>query len=219
MAKSKLIDPNLIVLIWVTMGIEDFFLSFRMSETVGHSRYDPFINAMGLELVCKGYLLALKRSEYEGLIEGQANLKINQLAKGMNHKITNLVHEIEKNIGQDQVKPLLAKKYDGYTGFKIMEAIEAAYFECRYPVPTPFYRIDKEFKVPGLKDAYFDPIYSSGLHRFCYEFCRLILADLKAKFGIRIPESWWNQKIVNDAGRRFENLFFNSKKEDFIFDN
>jgi len=56
MGQSKLIDPDLVVLIWVTRGIEDFFLSFRMSEIVGHSRYDPFLNAMGFEMVCKGYL-------------------------------------------------------------------------------------------------------------------------------------------------------------------
>ena len=35
MEQSELLDPDQIVLIWVTRGIEDFFLSFRMSEKVG----------------------------------------------------------------------------------------------------------------------------------------------------------------------------------------
>jgi len=210
MGQSKLIDPDLVVLIWVTMGIEDFFFSFRMSEKVGHSRYGPFINAMGFEMVCKGYLLATKRSEYEGLGDRQAKIKVNKLAKDMNHKVTDLVEEIKESIGQDKVQPLLDKKYNGYTGSKILKAIEAAYSECRYPVPTPFYEGDKDFKVPGLKNAYFDPVYSSGLHRFCYEFCRLILSDLKSNFGITIPESWLKQKITGDEGRRFGNLLFES---------
>jgi len=137
----------------------------------------------------------------------------------MNHKVTDLVEEIEKSIGQGKVQPLLDKKYDGYTGSIILKAIEAAYLECRYPVPTHFYEVDKDFKVPDLKNAYYDPVYSSGLHKFCYEFCRIILTDLKAKFGIGIPESWWNQKITDDAGRRFGNLFFDSRKEDFMSQN
>jgi len=201
------------------MGIEDFFLSFRMSEKVGCSRYDPFINAMGFELVCKGYLLALKRSKYEGLGDTQAKIKVNELAKGMNHKVKDLVKEIKKSIGQGKVQRLLDKKYAGYTGSKILKAIEATYLECRYPVPTPFYKRDKDFKVPGLKNAYFDPLYSSGLHKFCYEFCRLILSDLKLNFGITIPESWLKQKISGDEGIRFENLFFDSRKEDFMSQN
>ena len=216
MTAPTLINPNLVVLLWVTMGIEDFFLSFRMSEKVGHSRYDPFINAMGLELVCKGYLLALQRSEYEGLVDTQAKIIVNKLAKGMKHKVTDLVEEIKESIGQSKVQPLLGKKYDGYTGCKILKSIEAAYLECRYPVPTLFYEGDKDFKVPGLKNAYFNPVYSSGLHKFCYEFCRLILSDLKTNFGIGILESWWDEKITGDAGRRFGNLFFDSRKEDFM---
>jgi hypothetical protein len=191
-----------------------------MSESIGHSRYDPFINAMGLEMVCKGYLLALKRSEYEGWGETQAREKVNKLAKEMGHKVTDVVQEIGENIGQDKVQLLLDKKYDvidenvDLTGSIILQAIEAAYLECRYPVPNPFYR---EFPVFSLKDAYWDPLYSSGLPEFCYEFCRIILTDLKAKFGIEIPKSWWNQKIRDDAGQRFGNLFFGSRKEDFIF--
>jgi hypothetical protein len=63
MEQSELLDPHQIVLIWVTRGNEDFFLSFRMRGKVDHSRYDPFINAMGFEMVCKGFLLATKQSE------------------------------------------------------------------------------------------------------------------------------------------------------------
>ena len=99
MEQYETLDPDRVVLIWVTSGIEDFFLSFRMTEKIGYSRYDPFINSMGLEKVCKGYLLANKRSEYEGLGDTQAKKKVNKLAKSMGHKIATLVEEISKNIG------------------------------------------------------------------------------------------------------------------------
>lgn len=212
MGQSKLIDADWVVLVWVTTGIEDFFLSFRMSESVGHSRYDPFINVMGLELVCKGYLLAFKRSEYGGLGETQARKKVEKLAKKMGHKIGDLVDEISKIIGPDKVQPILDKNYDGFTGSQVLNAIEAGYFECRYPFsPNPLY---KKFPVKG--GFYQDPVYSSGLHKFCYKFCRLILTDLKTKFGIGIPGDWWNQKMTGDAGKRFGNLYFDSRKEDFL---
>lgn len=214
MDQSELIDPDWVVRVWVTTGIEDFFLSFRMSESIGHSRYDQFLNAMGLELVCKGYLLTVKRPEYEGLVETQAREKVYKLAKSMDHKIAVLVEDISKIIGHDKVQSVLNKKYGGFTGSQNLEAIEAAYLECRYPIaPNPFY---KNFPLKGLKDTYEDPVYSSGLHGFCYEFCRLILHDLKSRFGIGIPKSWWNQKIKDDAGRRFGNLLFDSRKENFL---
>jgi hypothetical protein len=90
----------------------------------------------------------------------------------------------------------------------------AAYFECRYPLlPNPFY---EKFPVPGLRDFYEDPVYSSGLHQFCYDFCRLILWELKSMFGIGIPESWVNEKMSGDEGERFGNLFFGSSKQDYI---
>jgi len=134
----------------------------------------------------------------------------------MNHKVKGLIKEIKKNIEKNKLQQLLDKKYDGFKGSQFLRAIEAAYLECRYPVPNPFY---EQFPFKGLKDAYEDPVYSSGLYKFCYEFCRLILSDLKAKFGIGIPASWLKQKITGDEGQRFGNLFFGSRKEDFISQN
>lgn len=198
-------------------GNRGFIFSFRIRELNKRSyRYDPFINAMGLELVCKGYLLATNRSEYEGLGVRQAKIKVNELAKDMNHKITDLVKEIKKSIGKGKVQTLLNKKYDGFTGSQILKVIEAAYLECRYPLPNHFY---ENFPVSGLRNAYEDPVYSSGLHKFCYEFCRVILTDLKEEFGICASKSWFDGKITGDQGRRFGNLLFDSRKEDFLSQN
>ena len=225
MDKSELIDVNSVVLDWLTMGIEDFFLSFRVGELDKFSRHEPFLNAMGLEMFCKGYLLAVKRTEYENLAVEEAKIKVNDLAKEMRHEVGIMVKEIKEHIGQGKVQLLLDKKYDvidkkfDLTGLKVLKAIEASYFECRYPVPNPFYRKFPVSKLKGSYKAYWDPVNSSGLHEFCYELGRVILTDLKVKFDIEIPRSWWNQHIVGDEGRRFENLFFNSRREEFITKN
>ncbi len=223
MEKSQIIDHDLVVKIWLTRGIECFFLSFRVSEMDRNLGFDQFLNAMGLEMICKGYLLAIHREKYKGLVEKEANEKINELAKHWGHDVKKLIKKIKKNIGEEKIQPFLEREFKGFEqknknlSKTVLSGIEAAYLECRYPVPQPFYK-DKGFKVTGVENAFFDPLCSSDIHRFCYEFCRVILTDLKEIFGIGIPESWWNQKITDDAGRRFENLFFNSKKEDFIFD-
>lgn len=225
MGKSEIIDANSVVLDWLTMGIEDFYLSFRVGELDKFSRHEPFLNAMGLEMFCKGYLLAVKRTEYEDLAVEEATIKVNGLAKEMRHDVKKMVKEIKEHIGQGKVQRLLDQKYDvidenvGLTGAIILQAIEKSYLECRYPVPNPFYRQFPVSKRIGSYKAYWDPVNSSGLHEFCYELGRVILTDLKDKFGIEIPRSWWNQHVAGDEGRRFENLFFNSKREEFITKN
>ena len=76
-----MIDPDWVALTWVTRGIECFFLSFRVSEMNRHSGFDQFLNAMGLELICKGYLLAVHRAEYKDLREKEAKETINCFSK------------------------------------------------------------------------------------------------------------------------------------------
>jgi len=230
MSKSEIIDPDLVVLIWVTRAIEYFFLSFRISEMDKYSRFDQFLNAMGLEMICKGYLLAVHRAKYKGLVEKKANEKINELAKQWGHDVKKLIKNIKKNIGKEKIQPFLEKEFRGFEQKKdsrqkiknlsktVLSGIEAAYSECRYPVPQPFYK-DKRFKVIGVENAYFDPLYSSDIDRFCYEFCRAILTDLKENFEICIPRSWFNQKIAGNKGRRFGNLLFDSKKRYFLSTN
>lgn len=227
MGKPRIIDPDQVVLIWVTRGIEYFFLSFRVSEMDRHSRFDQFLNAMGLEMICKGYLLAVYRTEYEGLVEKKAKERINELAKNWGHDVQKLIKIIKRNIGEEKIQPFLEKEFRGFEptidlhrknknlSKTVLSGIESAYLECRYPVPQPFYK-DKQFKVIGVEDAYFDPLCSSDIHRFCYEFCRLILTDLKENFGLCIPRWWFNQKITGNKGRRFGNLLFDLRKKYFL---
>jgi len=227
MNKSEIIDHDLVVQIWLTRGIEYLFLSFRVGEMDRYSLFDQFLNAMGLEMICKGYLLAVHQAEYKGLVEKKAKERINKLASNWGHEVKKLIESIKGNIGVEKIQTFLEKEFSGFEQKKdppqkntnlsktILSGIEAAYFESRYPVPQPFYK-DKRFEVIGVGNAYFDPLYSSDIHTFCYEFCRVILTDLKEKYGICLPSSWFNQKISGDEGERFGNLLFDSRKQDFI---
>ena len=230
MKQSELIDPDWVVLTWVTRGIEWFFFSFRVSEMDRHSGFDQFLNAMGLELICKGYLLAVHRAEYKDLREKEAKEKVNSLARNWGHNLRNLIKEIKNNIGNETIQPFLEKEFRGFKQKEnphqknkdlprtVLSGIEAAYLESRYPVPHPFYK-DKLFSVDGIEDAYFDPLCSSDIPQFCYEFCRVILTDLKEKYDICLPISWFNQKMPGDEGERFGNLLFGARKKDFFLEN
>lgn len=227
MKHSKLLDPDWVVLLWITRRIEYFFLSFRVREMDRHSDFDQFLNAMGLELICKGYLLAVHRAEYKALGEKQAKEKINSLAKKWSHKVGDLIEKIKESIGNEKIQPFLEKEFSTFEQKKdsslkekdpsrtVLSGIEAAYLESRYPVPQRFYE-DKLFSVDGIEDAYFDPLCSSDIPQFCSEFGKVILIDLKEKFGICLPNTWFNKTISGDEGERFENLFFGPRKQDYI---
>jgi len=185
---------------------------------------------MGLEMICKGYLLAVHRAEYKDLVEKKANETINLLAKKWGHEVKKLIRNIKSHIGKEKIQPFLEKEFRGFGQKKdpcrknkkpsktVLSAIEAAYLECRYPVPHSFCN-DNLFKVNGFEDAYFDPLYSSDIPKFCYELCKVIFTDLKENFGICIPKSWFNQKITGDKGRRFGNLLFESREKYFLSTN
>jgi hypothetical protein len=183
---------------------------------------------MGLEMICKGYLLAVHRAEWEGLVENKAKEEINKLAIKWGHDVKKLIKKIKGNIGKEKIQPFLEREFSGFEqkielrqknknhSKTVLSGIEAAYLESRYPVPQPFYK-DEMFQVRGVENAYFDPLCSSDIHRFCYEFCRVILTDLKENFGVCIPRSWFKQKIIGDKGRRFGNLLFDGRKKIFSF--
>ena len=55
MNTKKLLTKEIVVLTWLQRGIEDLFFAFRVQGSF--VRYSPFFNYMGLELICKSYLL------------------------------------------------------------------------------------------------------------------------------------------------------------------
>lgn len=205
------LDKKTAVLTWFFRGLEDLFFAFKIDSPF---RYEPFFHVMGFEMICKSYLLAEKSSKYENLERNQAIQKIDKLAKYCwGHNIEIMVDEIKNSINDTDFISMLSDNYDDYTGDQIIKVMEAAYLECRYPIPNP---IHEKFPIDGHSDMYWEPLCSSGIEKFCFAFTRKVIIYLKKKFNILIPKSEFNKIITGEAGIRFCNLFLKDVPDDFL---
>ena len=59
-------DKQIVVQAWLWRSIEHFYLGFMIEEWRWR-RYEPFFDYLGLELICKAYILAERSLEYESL--------------------------------------------------------------------------------------------------------------------------------------------------------
>lgn len=206
------LDRNLVVLTWLLRGIEDLFVAFsRFDESF--SRYAAFLNAMGFEMIAKAYIFAICPEEYEGLQKRQAASRIDELGRKYGHDPNNLIELTKASMDQMELDKILNTKYDGFTGHQFLEVIKAAYLETRYPVPNP---IHEKFPNPNLKDSYWEPLFSSGLQKFCFAFSREVILSLKNDFGINLTKSHLQERISGEAATRFYTLFFEDRMNDFV---
>jgi hypothetical protein len=204
-----------VVLTWTFRAIEDFFFAFQHEYPC---RFGPFFEAMGLEMILKSYFLAEQASKFEGLPEKEQKFKINKIAKGLGHNLDDLIERADKSISAAGLKELLAQDFDGYTGKQMLEALEAAYIECRYPVPDPLHRKHPLCDRDGrqIKGSYRDPIYSSGTAKFAYAVARIVLGLIRKEHGVALDRQYLRQLLARDDGRRFCNLFFGGEIDRFI---
>lgn len=208
------IDRNLVVLTWLLRGIEDLFVAFSKFDE-SFSRYRPFFNAMGFEMIAKSYILAMCPKEYEGLQKKQAIFKIDELGRKYGHDPKKLIELLSASIDKELIDKILNSNYDGFAGYQFLDVIKAAYLESRYPVPNP---IHEKFPNPKYKNSYWDPLFSSGLEKFCFAFSREIILSLKNQFGIYLTKSKLQERVYGEAATRFCNLFFEGRMNDFVLD-
>jgi len=204
------LDKEIVVSTWFFSGLEDLFFAFQIGS---HIRYQSFLNTMGFEKICKAYLLAENSFEYENLERREAKKKINSLAICWRHNLEYMINKISKSVNNQELENLTNQDFDGYTGKQIIKTMEAAYLECRYPVPK---YIHEEFPINGKPDKYQDPIASSGIEKFCWAFTRKIIIYLKKRFDISIPKDEFSRIITGKDGERFCNLFLQDVPEGFL---
>lgn len=204
-----------IVLVWVFRAIEDFYFAFPLEYGC---RFGPFFEAMGLEMMLKAYFLAENACKFENLPENEQKKSVDEVAKALNHRLEALVGTVKKNAPALGFADLLRQDFDGYTGMKMLRALEAAYIECRYPVPTPFHE-----KTPlhgkdrkRVKSLYEDPISSSGVTKFAYAASRLLLKEIKTTHEIALPRGYLEKLAPGKDGERFCNLFFDGRIAEFV---
>ncbi len=203
---------NIVVLTWLLRGIEDHFMAFSKFDAP-FSRYRPFLNSMGFEMIAKACVLALRAKDYEGLPREEAIAKIDDIGRKSGHDPRKLFDIVTVSLGKEKAKDLLRNDYDGFTGSQFLDVIKAAYLESRYPVPNP---IHEKFPHPKYKNLSFDPLFSSGLEKFCHDFARAVILSLKNDFGISLTTSKLRERVFGEAAERFNNLFFDNRMTNFV---
>lgn len=199
---------EVVVLTWLQRGIEDFFFAFKAHGSF--VRYSPFFNYMGFELICKSYLLGCKADDYENLPFQKGLKEVDEIArKDFGHNLSDIICSIQNRKPSGKVTYLLSKNFDGFSGVDFVETLKSAYLECRYPVPEPIHR---KFPLRKIRGAFWDPVYSSGLPKFCYAMAREILGYIRDDFSIKVPQTFLERLRPKTTYRRFRNLFFANQK-------
>jgi len=205
--KMNKINKQDVAYAWFFSGLEDLFFAFQIHSPF---RYEPFISTMGFEKVCKAYLLSEKSSEYDTLEREEAKKEIDSLAKDLGHKLKRMVNEIKDSVHDQEFERLINQDFDGYTGKTLIKVMEAAYLECRYPVPK---HINRNFPIKGESGMYWEPICSSGIQKFCFAFTGRIMIYLKENLDIPISKDEFDKIITGKDGVRFCNLFLKYNPE------
>ncbi len=207
--KKKQLTKEIVVQTWFFKGLEDLFFAFKVDSPF---KYEPFFCALGFEMICKSFLLAIHHQKYEGLEPETAKAIIDKLAKKNSHKLQSMVKEIETHINSEEFKKILDSRYDDFNGRDFIKAMEAAYLECRYPVPELFFQ-----KLPLVSSGqYQNPIASSGMIKFCFALTLSIVTFLKEKFSILIPKKKFLAILSGNEGQQFLNLFFKKSQYEVL---
>lgn len=203
---------------WVYSAISDFYFAFCIDDW-RFRRYATFFNIMGTEKICKGILLFHNAAIYKELSEQSARQRIEEEVKSRwKHSLKKMLKDIDAIVGSHKVEDILSVSFDGFTGRQFVKVIEKGYMESRYPTANPVYR---HFPIKGTKGGtklFWDPLESSGLHKFTYRLSKEILLYLKKEVtAFRRLRSFVKGLLgKGDTGRRFTNLFFEGNLKKYL---
>lgn len=200
-------DKETVVVTWVKSGIKDFYLSFELESQ--WQRYSLFFCHQGLEKICKAYYLGKCSLLWERLNDESALKKINKVTKILGHDIPCFVKCMQSR-GVLPTYPTIRP----YSEKDLLDGIQAAYIEARYPVPNPFHLTrDQQGKERFLissahNQMYHDLLGETAPLKYARSMAKALLKRIESDFSVRIPESKISAKISNDNWNRFTNLFF-----------
>ncbi len=199
------VDKELVVSTWAVRGLRDFYISFEFEDTNKWHAYSTFFCHQGLEKVSKAYLLATRSPEYENLSEEETRRRVNQIAKEYQHSLKNLLEELTSRNGLTGAE--VSCKVGRYTGQQLIDVLEKAYIESRYPVPSP---IHKKFPAQGHSQykMYHDPLESTAPVKYSRKLALAILKKIEEHFGIVIPRQKFATHISDKDWKRFCRLFY-----------
>jgi hypothetical protein len=206
---SKKLNKVTVVTMWARLAIQDFFIAFYLNDKFPW--YSTFFCHQGLEKICKAYLLGTLAAEYKSLSFTEAKAKINKLAKDKRRMGHDLKGMIDKLISIDVLHSnVLTNKYAGapITGERIIEVLDSAYLECRYPVP---FGVHEQYPIKnnkGKATGYWDPIGSSEPKIFANDLGLQIIKKIEQDFKVNIPNNRPITFLDDNVWQRFLKVFF-----------
>lgn len=199
------VDKQFVVLTWAVRGLKDFYISFEFEHANKWHTSSTFFCHQGLEKISKAYLIATRSAEYENLAEEETLKKVNHIAKQYQHSLQKLLDALISRNALTRAE--VSRKVERYTGQEIVDVLEKAYIESRYPVPLPIY---KKFPVSGHSKykMYHDPLASTAPIKYSRKLALAVLKKIEEDFGIAIPRQKLATHISDGDWKRFCNLFF-----------
>lgn len=208
---SEKISREEVVVTWYMRALEQLFWAFKCSDRP-FNNHKVFHITMGLELVCKAYLLGCSASEYEELPLQQGKDKIDSIARKIGHDFEKIFKGLSECLGEEEVNKLLDQDYSNCNGRQFVRIFSMAYLEARYPVPIPSYK-----RYPKKKcDIRWDLMYSPDLITFCYKTFRKISRSIKNDMRISMPKDAFDSIVYGEARQRFINVIFEGNAEKYV---
>jgi HEPN domain-containing protein len=204
------VDKELVVSTWAVQGLRDFYISFEFEDLNKWHTYSTFFCHQGLEKVSKAYLIATRSAEYENLSEEETLKKVDQIAKEYHHSLQKLLEKLTSRNALTGAE--VSCKVEGYTGQQLIDVLEKAYIESRYPVPSP---IHKKFPVRGRSryQMYHDPSGSTAPIKYSRKLALAILKKIEKDFVIVTPRQKLATHVSDRKWKRFCSLFYGLESE------
>jgi len=200
-------NKETVLLTWVHLGIKEFYLSFEIESR--WITYSIFFCHQGLEKICKAYYLGECSLRWENLIDVPALKEINKIAKTLGHDIPRFVKCMQSRGTLPPYRPIRP-----YSEDDLLECLQAAYIEARYPVPQPFYlRMDHQCKerfrisIASYK-IYHDLLGETAPRDYARSMARALLKKIESEFSVKIQDSNPFNGIADENWNRFANVFF-----------
>jgi hypothetical protein len=194
---------------WIKSGIEDFYLSFELEER-WHS-HSTFYCHQGLEKICKTYHIGKYLKHLESFKAESALKQIDRVAKSLNHNLFQMM----KCLRSRRILPTY-KASHLYSEDDLLQGLEAAYTEVRYPVPHPFHLTrdqhgKERFRIQSATlKMYHDPLAETAPLKYARSMASALLKKIETEFSVGIPGSKVSDKISDKDWNRFTKIFFNN---------
>jgi hypothetical protein len=204
------LDRQRILQTWIKSGIEDFYLSFELEDR--WHRHSTFYCHQGLEKICKTYHIGKYLKHLENFKAESALLKqVDRVAKSLNHELLQMMRCLQSR----RILPTCTASRP-YSEDDLLQGLEAAYTEVRYPVPHPFHLTrdqhgKERFRIQSATlKMYHDSLAESAPLKYARSMASALLKKIETEFSVEIPVSKVSAKISDKDWNRFTNIFFNS---------